>query len=60
MNAIKDHLATGLAMLGAVGAIATMVSANFPVGADPDHMALFFFVSVIPFAAEKIAGALSE
>ena len=59
MNAIKTHLATGLALLGAAGAVATMVSADFPIGADPLHMALFFFASVIPLAAEKIAEALT-
>ena len=60
MNAIKSHMATALALLGAAGAVATMVSAEFPVGADPEHMALFFFASVIPFAAEKIAAALGD
>ena len=58
--AVKDHLATALALLGAAGAVATMVSADFPIGADPEHMALFFFASVIPFAAEKIADALAS
>ena len=58
MDFLKTNIVELLALTGASGAILTAVAEGFPVGADPEHIVLFFAITIVPLAAREISAAL--